>query len=706
MSISLFDSITQPILKNLYKVKTEGFDKIDLSEPAIFMPNHVSLLDPFLLGMFLPKEVYFVANTGIAEKYAAFMKGRNVITVDPANPYSVRKMIKIIKEGKSLVIFPEGRITRTGSLMKIYSGISYIALKTGAKVYPVIINGAEKSKFSYLKDKINIKTFPDISLHIGDSFYINRDDKLSMKEQKKTSSDFILSKLQEEKLKSNLKSEVNLFNELVSASETHGKKMTIIEDIGGSVSYDKMLLGSYVLSKKLDSTLKEDRNVGVLLPNSIGHAVTLFSLFKIGKVPAILNFSMGLQSLIDCCETADLKTILTSREFVEKGKLTDLINGLSSKCKVHYLEDLKDSITTKEKLSGLMEHKLKKLSTATTNEVILFTSGSESKPKGVVLSHNNLYSNIQQAKTVIDFTSKDKILNALPMFHSFGLTAGSLLPILCGVPVYLYPSPLHYKVVPEIAYDKLATIIFGTSTFLEGYAKYAHQYDFFSIRYALAGAEKLKDSVRDLWFEKFGIRVFEGYGTTETAPVLSLNTALNYKKGTVGKFVPGVEYKLEKVEGIENGGNLFVKGPNVMKGYLIHGKGFIPCPEWYDCGDIVSIDSEGFISIHSRLKRFAKIAGEMVSLNLVEQIATELSQNTGYFAVNVPDARKGERIILFTIDKNVDAKAFEKELKKYINEKNYSALYSPSSIVTLDKVPLLGSGKTDYVTLKKLAENL
>lgn len=705
MSLSHFDFLTKPLLRHAYKIKKTGFEKIDFSKPCILMPNHISMIDPFLLGTVLPddEDIFFVAYTGAATKYASFMKGRKIVYINPLNPYSMRTIIKLIKEGKKMVIFPEGRISTTGNLMKIYPGVAYIALKTGIPVYPITLNGPEHSTFSYLKGKVKQRYFPPISIHVGDAFTIPSDPSLSMKVQKQKSSEMILHKLQNEKLKTELKTNVNLFNELLEVSKYHDSKTPIIEDINGTITYKKFVIASYIFSHKLKPILNDENHIGVFLPNSIGHAIALFSLFHLGKTPAILNFSMGANSLMECCETASVRTILTSRVFIDKGGFHAVAEELGKTYKLVYLEDIKNTVTSIDKLKGFFEFKNHTLSSYQGGSVIIFTSGSESKPKGVVLSHDNLWANMHQVKTVIDFTSKDKLMNVLPMFHSFGLTAGTLLPILFGIPLFLFPSPLQYKVIPELVYEKNATIMFGTSTFLEGYGKNAHDYDFYSLRYVFAGAEKLKEDVRNMWFDKFGIRIFEGYGTTETSPVLSLNTPLNYKRGTVGRFLPGVEYKIESIEGIETGGNLFVKGPNVMKGYLIHGKGFVPCEEWYNCGDVVEVDEDGYVTIKSRLKRFAKIAGEMVSLNLLEQVAFETFSHSNFYAVSISDKRKGEKIVLFTTEHQGEEKSILKELKKSISTKKLSSLLSPVVILHLDKVPVLGSGKTDYVSLTKVA---
>lgn len=698
--MSLIHAFLKLILILWFRPRVQGLEKLDFSKPSLITPNHVSLVDAVLLSFYLPKNATFVVNTDIAKRFSFFLRFCRHITVDPLNPYSIRQMLRVVKRGETLVIFPEGRITTTGGLMKMYSGVGYIALRTGVPVYPVIIQGAERSIFSYLKGKLRLRWFPQISFTVGTSYVIEQNPELSMREQKTQAADLVLRMMQNELFQSKMKQNVNLFDEVLEASRINGSRMEIAKDLTAAVNYRTLLIGSYLLAAKLRPMLLGKSAVGLLLPNSVGHLITLLSLFQIGKTPAILNFSLGVRSLLDCCETAQIDTILTSRVFVEKGKLEHLIAGLETSAKIVYLEDLKASATASDKLSALFRYLLKQRALAVSSELILFTSGSESKPKGVVLTHTNLYANIQQVTSVIDITSRDKFFNALPMFHSFGLTAGTLLPVIKGVPVFLYPSPLHYKAISELVYDQNATILFGTSTFMAGYGRMAHPYNFYSLRYVFAGAEKLKDDVRQLWLEKFGVRIFEGYGATETAPILSLNTPLANKIGTVGRLLPGMVYRLEEVEGIEQGGQLLVKGPNVMKGYLIHGKGFQPADEWYQTGDLVEVDAEGYLTIKSRLKRFAKIGGEMVSLNLIEELAMQCFGHSGFAVITVSDQRKGERVLLYTTDETVSLQ----QLRSYISQRQFSPLLVPYSIKHVKTLPLLGSGKTDYVSLKQWAE--
>lgn len=690
------------ILRICFKFRITGLEKLDFSRSSILISNHVSLLDAVLLAAYLPAEATFVVNTTIAKRFSLALKLRKHISVDPLNPYSVRTMVKTVQSGVPLVLFPEGRITVTGGLMKIYSGIGYIALKTDARIYPIVINGAERSKLSYLGSKIKTVWFPAIDVQIGDAFSIAQQPNVSMKQQKELAADKILVALQELLLQSQLKPGVNLFNELLLQASRHGWQRVICEDMSQTLTYRKLVLASCVFARKLRPLLRDEAAAGLLLPNSAGHAIALFALFRLGVTPAMLNFSAGVQSLQDACETAVLRTIITSRQFVTKAKLEETVAQLAQNCKIIYLEDIKDDVRPADKWRGFTDLLLRRQADQGFNDVILFTSGSESKPKGVVLGHEQLFANIQQARSVFDFTSADKLFNALPMFHSFGLTAGTLLPLLTGVPVVLYPSPLHYRVIPEVVYDRNATILFGTSTFLAGYGRAAHPYDFHALRYVVTGAEKLKEEVSELWSRKFGIRIMEGYGTTEASPIVSINSPLAYKRGTVGRILPGLRSKLEPVPGIETGGSLLIQGPNVMKGYLIHGKGFVPCTDWYDCGDVVEQDEQGYLTIKSRLKRFAKIGGEMISLQLVEEAAAACFNDStiALGAVSVADGRKGEQIVLYV---NKPGYSLQ-QLKAHLTSKGYPPLLLPSKLEVIDKLPLLGSGKTDYVALKKLAE--
>jgi acyl-[acyl-carrier-protein]-phospholipid O-acyltransferase / long-chain-fatty-acid--[acyl-carrier-protein] ligase len=336
--------------------------------------------------------------------------------------------------------------------------------------------------------------------------------------------------------------------------------------------------------------------------------------------------------------------------------------------------------------------------------VVLFTSGSEGSPKGVVLSHRNIQANRHQVGARIAFNRSDVCFNALPMFHSFGLTVGTVLPVLAGVRTFLYPSPLHYRIVPELVYQTNATVMFGTDTFLRGYARMANPYDFHSVRLIGAGAEKVSDETRKIWSERFGVRILEGYGATETAPVIAFNTPMHAKAGTVGRFMPGIEHRLEPAPGIAEGGRLVVKGPNVMLGYFrADNPGVLERPQegWYDTGDIVTLDEDGFVAIRGRAKRFAKIAGEMVSLAAVEEAASRFAPDARHAAVSRPDQRKGEQVILVTESPTLNRQRWV----ELAGPLGLPEIMIPREVIHVSTLPTLATGKADYAAIARMFEN-
>lgn len=696
------------LIRILFRLKIDHRERLVFDGPTIIMPNHVSFLDALLLYLMLPPSVWFVVNTEIAARpwVALALRFCNHVKIDNRNPYSLRTIINVVRDGNPVVLFPEGRISNTGGLMKMYTGAALIAWKTSARVYPVILRGPEYSFFSRVTDKVIPRWLPQIRIFIGEPSVLVTETELGFRVQKAAITDKLLSLMQDTMFLARRQeyAQLDFFARLQLAAKTHGGSKPIVRDLNRAVNYRALITGVHVMAGKLRPTFATNENtVGVLLPNAVAHVVVLFALFRLGKTPAIMNFSTGLRNVLDSADTAGIKTVLTSRAFVEKANLGELVGQLATTNQVVFLEDLAKTISLLDKLNGLYRYFRRQPGAATADSrLILFTSGTEGRPKGVVLSHQAILANIDQASSVIDYSPADRMLNALPMFHSFGLMAGTMLPILGGIELFLYPSPLHFRIVPEVAYDFNATLMLGTPTFLAGYGKVAHPYDFHRLRYLLAGGEKLRQPVRDLWLDKFGIRILEGYGVTETGPVLCLNTPLSARTGTVGKFLPGIEWRLDPVPGIDSGGNLVVRGPNLMEGYLLYEQGFRPVDGWYATGDVVSVDSAGYASIQARLKRFAKIAGEMINLQLVEEAASACFSTGLHAAVAAADGRKGERVVLFT----TNSQTTRDVLREYFLQAGHSVLYVPSRIVSIAAMPLLGTGKPDYLGLQKQAEKL
>jgi acyl-[acyl-carrier-protein]-phospholipid O-acyltransferase / long-chain-fatty-acid--[acyl-carrier-protein] ligase len=693
------------VFRAFYRLEVKGLENIaKAGDNAIIALNHVSFLDPPLAMAILPKRPVFAIDVAMSQNWwiKPFLKFARTMALDPLRPMAMRSLINAVRDGDMMVIFPEGRITVTGSLMKIYDGVALMADKSEAMVVPVRIEGPEATIFSRLRrSQVRRRRFPKIKVTILEPLRLKVDPEVKGRRRRQLAGTALYS-IMSDMIFRTTSTDRTVIQALIDAAKANGSSWPAIEDpVSGSMTYKRLLTAVAVLGAKLMPLALEGRSLGVMLPTSNGAVVTLFAVMSAGRVPAMINFTAGAANILSACRAANLDTIVTSRAFVEKGRLDHLVEQLSKQLHIVYLEDIRPKISLLDKVRGAL-HWSKPLVPRQPDDwaVIMFTSGSEGLPKGVVLSHRNMLSNVAQAAARIDFGREDKLFNVLPVFHSFGLTAGTVLPLVSGVPTYLYPSPLHYRTVPELVYGVCATVLFGTDTFLNGYARVANPYDFRSLRYVLAGAEPVKESTRQIYLEKFGLRILEGYGVTETSPVMALNTPMFNKFGTVGRLLPGMTAKLEKVDGVEEGGRLFVKGPNVMLGYVHADRPGVlePPPDgWHDTGDIVTIDEQGFVTIKGRAKRFAKIGGEMISLAAVEMLAAELWPENMSAVAAVPDARKGERLILVT-DKHA---ATRSEFMAYARAKHASELMFPSEVVVLDKLPLLGSGKVDNLAITK-----
>ncbi|MFI5014447.1 MAG: acyl-[ACP]--phospholipid O-acyltransferase [Hyphomicrobiales bacterium] len=697
------------VFRTLFRVELKGLENMPpQGTRMVIAPNHTSLIDGPIVHSIMPIDAAFAVDTTIANAWWAkpFMALIRAHLLDPTRPLAARTLVHTVAAGEPIVIFPEGRLTVTGGLMKVYDGAAMIADKADAVIVPIRIEGADRSPFSYLRRTQTRKVwFPKITVSILPAQKLAFDQTLRGR-VRRLAAGAALQEVMARAFVMSAHTDQSLFEALDEARRKRDtRRQPAVEDpLGTKLGYGKLILSAQILGRQLLPLARAGEAVGVLLPNSAGVVVTFFALQSIGRVPAMLNFSSGAANVISACRTAKVETVLTSRAFVEKGRLDKLVEALSGAVRIVYLEDIRAEISTRDKLRGMLAGKRPLAPRAPDDPaVILFTSGSEGAPKGVVLSHRNILFNAAQALSRFGVSAEDKVFNILPVFHSFGLTGGMILPLIAGVPVYMYPSPLHYRIVPELVYLSNATMLWGTDTFLAGYARSAHPYDFRALRLVVAGAEAVKDTTRALYMERFGVRILEGYGVTETAPVLAVNTEMANLAGSVGRFSPLMEWRLEPVEGVAEGGRLFVRGPNVMLGYLRADKpGVIepPVDGWHDTGDIVAVDQKGFIAIRGRAKRFAKVGGEMVSLAAVETLATELWPKAQSAVIALPDQRKGERLILVT----TQADAARDALIRQAKSKGASEMMIPAEVMVVEKLPLLGTGKTDYPAVTEMVK--
>lgn len=708
-------SILRWLLRFCFKFRAYNLESLRAPGPILLIPNHVSWLDWLFIGLCLEEDWRFVTSANTAETtwlHKKIMVNRRTFPIDPTSPYSTRKMAEYLATGGRLVLFAEGRLSRTGSLMKLFEGTGFLIHKTQARVITCYLKGA--NRLLWARQPGRRHWFPQVTVHFSEVLTPPPTGELPRKEARPRLTIWLREQMVRQQFEVDHQfGPTHLLAAVIETARQCPKK-PILEDVTFKpLTYRRLLVGVDVLASAWERRWKAEAAgqglpvVGVLLPNVNATPLTVLSLWAAGCVPALLNFSTGSAIMLACARLAGLKHIITSRAFMDKARL-DMSVFAGAGVDLVYLEDVRKEVGGMAKLAALARQTccpgaglVPAGHGGSAPAVILFTSGSEGVPKGVELSHDNILANVRQSLARLDFTDGERIFNALPLFHSFGLGTCTMLPLIRGLYIFLYPSPLHYRIIPEMVYDRACTVMVGTNTFLMGYGRKAHPYDFQSVKYLVAGAEKLQEPTAKLWAQKFGLRVMEGYGATECSPVISVNSMIELRTGSVGRFLPGIEWKLEPVEGIAEGGRLLVKGPNVMHRYLnpeadAH---FKSLGGWYDTGDLAKVDGEGFLFLLGRLKRFAKISGEMVSLTAVEDALAgafpELGQRCEVAILTRPDADKGEVLIAVTNDSRVTLEM----LRTAVRAKGLGNLCVPREIRWVKEIPKLGTGKIDYRTL-------
>jgi acyl-[acyl-carrier-protein]-phospholipid O-acyltransferase/long-chain-fatty-acid--[acyl-carrier-protein] ligase len=697
------------LLQIFFRFRAYDLDALKTPGPVLLIPNHSSWIDWLFLWVCLDDDWIFVTSSLAAQMswlHRKIMVNRYTLSVDPGSPYAVKRMAEFLKGGGRLVLFAEGRLSRTGKLMKLFDGTGFLIFKTKAKVITAYLRGAASIPSS---PNPNLKKyFPEVTVHFSAAMASPELGETSTGRARALLTNWLRDQMVRQQFEVEMKFGAQDILSAVAETARERPGRVILEDATlKTLTYRKLMVGTDVLAQSLRDTVSSAERIGLLLPNVNATPVVILALWRLGKVPAMLNFSSGIATMLACVQLAGLKHVVTSRAFLERARL-NVEAFVKAGITLIYLEDVSAGISSSLKLFTLLRHMSSPRTAVRSSQnggspaVIVFTSGSEGVPKGVELTHGNILANIRQMLAVTDFTDQDRLFNCLPLFHSFGLTVGTFVPLVRGLYVFLYPSPLHYRVVPSVLYDRDCTVFISTNTFLNGYARKAHPYDFRSLCYLFSAAEKLQEATALVWSQKYGVRILEGYGATECAPCVSLNTPLETRSGSVGRLMPGMEYKLEPVEGVTEGGRLLVRGPNVMKGYLntdANAK-FLALEGWYDTGDIVSADGDGYLHIRGRMKRFAKVSGEMVSLTAVEDALAGAFPQYGLrcqvAVITRPDESKGEVLIAVSNEPKLTLD----EIRAAIKAKGLTNLSVPGEIKAVKEIPKLGTGKVNHRELQ------
>lgn len=689
------------LLRLAYGFRVQNESVLESPGPLLLIPNHVSWLDWLFVAVCLSGDWRFVVSRVTAESSwlrRRIMLNRRTFPIDTDSPYGVKRMAEHLKAGGRLVLFAEGWISRTGTLMKLFDGTGFLLHKTGARVITCYLRGAYRLPRS--PNPAPKKWFPTVTVHFSELLTPPRlPAHTTTAQARAVLTDWVRQHMLAQQFSVEMAlAPRNLPAAIAETARRQPRKIILEDATQKPIRYRRLLLGAALLARHWRRQLQPDvERVGVLLPNVIATPVTLLSLWGAGKVPAVLNFSTGTATMLACVRVAGLKQIITSRAFLERVRL-DVQPLLDAGLQLIYLEDVRAQVTACQKLAAMLWPRLRTEAQPDQPALVLFTSGSEAEPKAVELSHGNLLANIRQLLVATDFDDADRVFNCLPLFHSFGLTAGTLAPLVRGVYVFLYPTPLHYRTVPTMLYYSNCTVFLSTNTFLRGYLRKAHPYDFRRVRLVFAGGEKLQPAVAAAFAERFGVRVLEGYGATECSPVISANTPLANRPGSVGRLLPGIEYRIEPVEGLAEGGRLLLRGPNVMRGYLNAEANaqFRALGGWYDTGDIARMDADGFLYIVDRVKRFAKVSGEMISLTAVEEALTGAFPQYGLrctvAVLSRPDEAKGEALLAVTNEPRLTLE----QIRGVLRAKGFSNLCVPHELKHVPHIPMLASGKIHH----------
>ena len=718
-----------------YKLEVNGITNIPQTGGVLLLGNHISWIDWAVVLMAVPKEVRFVMDKTIYSKWYIkwIFRMFNAIPISNASSKTTIKIIaKQLDEGNIVVIFPEGSITRNGHLGEFKKGFEKILelTNTDVKVVPFYIRGLWESMFSRANQKFK-KSNRTNSVTISFARYMKKENAniISVKKQIINLS----TKSWQEHIKNLKPLNETIFNRLKELKNN----MIFTDSTGLELSGHKFLTASIVFKNLLKKQI-ENQNVGILLPSSTAGAFINYSVLLMGKTAVNLNYTSQIETLKYCISKAQIKSIITSRKFIEKLELRGIdLKEAFEDVELIYLEDLRQNISKAKSLSVFLSVKilpsfLSKFIYLTKTKkddtvLILFSSGSEGTPKGIELSGDNILGNAQQIANIINVNDEDIILGSLPLFHAFGIVVTTYLPLIEGIRCVAHPDPTDGLAIAKLISSYKVTIMCGTSTFFRLYTKNQkiHSLMFESLRLVVSGAEKLREDVRIEFKKRFAKDILEGFGTTETSPVATCNLPdvlspdfsiqKGQKAGTVGMAIPGTTIKVVdpvtfKELKVNEEGMILISGIQVMKSYLDDedrtkkALKVINAKTYYITGDKGKLDEDGFLTIVDRYSRFAKIGGEMISLGAIEELISKFIESTDnlidFLVTSLEDEKKGEKIILLISNAN---KEFIQELKEKILKNFDNKLMIPSEIKIVEEIPKLGSGKKDFVKAKYLA---
>lgn len=748
------------VTNSIYKIRIVGRDNIPGKGGALFVCNHLSFADALLLIAATDRPIRFLMFKDIYESrwIHPFAKILGAIPVSSTQRprellQSLQAASDAIRNGEVVCIFAEGQITRLGQLLPFQRGFERIMKDVDAPIIPVALDGVLGSPTSFEHGRM-VRRVPERLPHpVTVSFGVPMPANATHIEVREAVQGLIANAWQFRRARME-----PMPRNFIRSARRHPRRFAMTDATSGKVNFGTALVKTIFLARRLKKVWRGQQMVGLFLPPSVPGALVNYAAFLCGKVPVNLNYTLTETTIAACAKKCDIKTVITSRKFLEKLKLTppgELI----------YLEDVSANPTAVEKITAFLLAKfapfrLLKRAAGQETEValddlatVIFSSGSTGEPKGVMLTHYNILSNLEQFGHILNFTHRDRLLGILPFFHSFGFTVTLCLPAEIGGGVVFHPNPLDARMVGALVRENAVTILLATPTFLQIYMRGVPSEDFGSLQLVIVGAEKLSERLADAFEQYFGIRPLEGYGTTECAPAVAVNLMdfraagfhqIGGKRGKIGRVLPGMMARLADPEDPWSGktvssgepGMLLVRGPNVMRGYLglpektadvlrpwvaatpssqnatcagaarsLLGDAASP-PLWYCTGDMATLDEDGFLQITGRLSRFSKIGGEMVPHLKIEEKLQELAgvAETMFVVASVPDEKKGERLVVLH-------KLTENELSACLEK--FSAcdlpnLWKPKAdaFYCMENFPMLGTGKLDLRKVKETAAQL